>query len=241
MSQKHEGRSMAFPVSAALHRCRLVILSAGQLAYAGATDKDPLGFTTKESFNAGDYTPIDLLNAEGTFKATVDGAYMKGAELFQGASGKLSGSGTVKRGILLETTTADGDLAEVFPISSSGGRNITIALAAGAANVMTITISVKDNNGNLIAQPHALEFWNSTLATGIGLSATAYSGALAATTGAILTAFTAKHHASIVTAATGIAVLTITDTGKPATEYMVVKHPDNGTLVVSGASGANWG
>jgi hypothetical protein len=117
----------------------------------------------------------------------------------------------------------------------------TIALAAGAANVMGITVTAKDAEGVTVARPVNFEMWMSEDTGGVGLTADSYSGALAATGGAVLTALTAKKHVIAATAATGIATFTLTDTAKPADQYVCVKNPIDGSVIVSAASGTSWG
>jgi hypothetical protein len=112
----------------------------------------------------------------------------------------------------------------------------TIALAAGAANTMTATIQVKDAKGANVLAPTVLEAFISTSATGQGLTATAASGSLTATTGAILTALTAKKHVKAITDANGALVLSLVDSAKTAGEYVVVRNPSGGGIKVSSAS-----
>lgn len=120
-------------------------------------------------------------------------------------------------------------------------NHVTIALAASATtDGMDITITVKDGRGNTVADVFELEFWMSEAATGIGLTADTYSGDLTATTGAILSALTAKKHWKVVTAATGIFAATLVDSANPTDQYVAVRRPMTGRLVVSGASGTNW-
>lgn len=116
----------------------------------------------------------------------------------------------------------------------------TITLAAGASNVMGITIQLKDALGNNLAERRRVEFYMSTDAEGDGLTGSTYSGDFAATTGVLLTALTAKKHLTALTNASGLLVLTLTDTNKPATERVCVVLP-GGKLSVSAVSGANWG
>ncbi len=122
------------------------------------------------------------------------------------------------------------------------GCTVTIALAASStSDGMDITITVKDAAGSTVAAVHNLEIWMSEAATGIGLTADTYSGDLTASVGAILSAHTAKKHWSVVTAATGIFTGTLVDTANPADQYVVARRPLGGRLVVSAASGTNWG
>lgn len=126
-------------------------------------------------------------------------------------------------------------------LNDAVGATVTIGLAASATtDGMDITITVKDAAGATLAAVHALEIWMSEAATGIGLTADTYSGTLTASTGAILTALTAKKHFSVMTAATGIFVGTLVDSANPADQYVVVKNPFNGKVIVSAASDTNW-
>lgn len=237
MSSKIESRSRTFQVSAALKDRRIVKMTTGKLAYAGATDAGAIGVTTKETFAADDYTAIDLLNSEGTVIGTASGAITKGNDIYQDASGKVSATGTIKAGVAMQTVTADNDYIEYLPIASAAPAvTVSVTLAAGATNSFDATITVKDSAGNTIAAPYALEVYISHSATGQGLTTTAASGALTASTGAILTALTAKKHVSLVTAATGIAVLNLVDSAKTAGEYVVVKNPTTGAIVISAAT-----
>lgn len=124
---------------------------------------------------------------------------------------------------------------EVKDLQGEVAQTATVALSAGAADTMTITITLKDAFGTAFAERHRVEVYISTSSAGAGLSATSYSGALTATTGDILTAHTAKKHVTAVTNASGVLVLSLVDTAKAAGEYVVVVLP-NGKLIVSAAS-----
>lgn len=118
---------------------------------------------------------------------------------------------------------------------------VSIGLAASATtDGMDITITVLDSDGNTLADVYAFEVYFSESASGQGLTADTYSGTLTAGTGAILTTLTTKKHFSVVTAATGIFVGTLVDSANPADQYVVVKNPATGEIVVSAASGTNW-
>jgi hypothetical protein len=117
----------------------------------------------------------------------------------------------------------------------------TIALAASSTtDGMDITITVKDAGGDTVAAVHALEFWMSEDDGGVGLTADTYSGDLTASTGAILSALTAKKHWTVATADTGIFAATLVDSANPADQYVAVKKPLGSGVVVSEVSGTNW-
>lgn len=116
----------------------------------------------------------------------------------------------------------------------------SVALAAGATNGMLITITVQDADGNTLAGIYSLEVYMSEASTGIGLTADTYSGDLVASTGGIGAVRTSKKAWLLQTAATGIFAGTLTDSAKPADQYVVVVLP-SGQRVVSAASGTSWG
>ena len=120
-------------------------------------------------------------------------------------------------------------------------ENVTIALAASSTtDGMDITVTVVDGYGNTVTGVRELEIYMSEAATGIGITGDTYSGDLTATTGAIISALTAKKHWKVVTAATGIFEATLVASANPADQYVVCKRPITSTLVVSAASGTNW-
>jgi hypothetical protein len=129
---------------------------------------------------------------------------------------------------------------DVQALQAYANATFTIALAAGASNVMTATIQAVDGFGNTRSGVHNIDVLVSNASTGIGLTSTSYSTGWAATTGSILASITSQKYFKVQTDATGKAVLTLTATGKPATEYVAVVLPRGG-LVVSAASGTNFG
>src|SRR5262249_22329113 len=70
----------------------------------------------------------------------------------------------------------------------------TISFAAGALNVTNVTVQLKDAFGNNLAERRYVELYMTQDVNGAGLTAAAYSGAIAAVTGVILTQITAKKH-----------------------------------------------
>ena len=133
-------------------------------------------------------------------------------------------------------------IAAVIGAPSETGLSATITLAAGSSNnEMDVTVTVVDANGSTVAAVHVLEIYFSESSAGVGLTADTYSGDLVASTGAILSALTAKKHWRVATAATGIFEATLTATTEPADQYGVVVRPGGDGIVVSAVSGANWG
>lgn len=95
---------------------------------------------------------------------------------------------------------------------------VEMAAAAGAANVTEVTVTVKDAAGNTVADVHNLDLWLSDAASGEELTGTTASGAVAAkaASGTDLVAYVAKKALRIQTLATGVYILSITDTAKTA-------------------------
>lgn len=148
--------------------------------------------------------------------------------------------------------TYQGTTQFVVPSTSSSGASLTyiegsgepasatIALAASATtDGMDITITITDRDGTAATAPVGFEWWISEDATGVGLTADSYSGSVTASTGAILTALTAKKHFLAVTDDEGAFVATAVDSANPTDQYVVVKLP-SGSLIVSAVSGDNW-
>lgn len=124
-----------------------------------------------------------------------------------------------------------------------GGEAATVDIAlspSGVTDGMLATLTVKDGTGATVAAVHSLEFWFSDAATGAGLTADSFSGALTATKGVINSVLTAKKHVLLHTAADGIAIMQIVDSANPVDVYAVVANPRGGGAIVSEASGTNW-
>lgn len=118
---------------------------------------------------------------------------------------------------------------------------VTVALAAGSANVMGITITVTDEDGAVVPGVHQLEVYASEASNGLGITGDTYSGDLAATAGFILGSLTAKKRWTVLTAATGIFTGTLTDTAKPQDQFIVVKNPLGSGITVSVVSAGKFG
>lgn len=150
-------------------------------------------------------------------------------------SGPVNSTGGFESGGVAIPSAAD------LNVLSGAGSTVTVAIAASSTtDGMDITITVKDAGGDTVAAVHNLEVWMSEDANGIGLTGDTYSGDLTAGTGAILSAHTAKKHWSVATAATGIFVATLVASANPADQYVAVRSPIGGTVVMSEVSGTNW-
>jgi len=118
---------------------------------------------------------------------------------------------------------------------------VDIALAASVTtDGMDITITVKDAAGTAIDAVHELEVWISEDAQGEGLTADTYSGDVTWGTGTELQEIVSKKHYKVLTNVSGVAVATAVASTNPADQYVAVKHPVTGKVIVSAASGTNW-
>lgn len=118
---------------------------------------------------------------------------------------------------------------------------VAIALAASATtDGMDITITMQDGRGDAIAGVYEFEWWISEAETGIGLTADTYSGDVTAVTGTEWIEIVSKKHYRALTAVTGIFSATAVASANPVDQYVAVRHPLTGKIIVSGASGTNW-
>jgi len=120
-------------------------------------------------------------------------------------------------------------------------HSIAIALAASATtDGMDITVTVKDADGKAISGIQTLILYMSESNSGAGITGDTYSGALTATTGAILVSWEGKNAYLVATGAGGVFAATLVDDANPADQYVVVIHPLSGRPVVSAVSGTKW-
>jgi hypothetical protein len=118
---------------------------------------------------------------------------------------------------------------------------ISIVPTAGAANVCIFTGTLKDADGATIAARKAIRIYISEAATGVGISADTYSTGASVTTGSVVVTETANKVWEILTHSDGTFAVSITDTAKPADQYLVAITPLTGGVNVSAASGVLWG
>lgn len=134
-------------------------------------------------------------------------------------------------------TDQSGNFHRNGAVSFDGGEvaqpeTAAISNAAGTTNVSLVTFQLKDGGGNVLAAVTALDVWLSDAATGIGLTATTASGAVAAgTSGTDIGVLTTKKANRVLTDATGKYILSITDTSK-TTFYPCCSIPGSGKTIV---------
>lgn len=113
-------------------------------------------------------------------------------------------------------------------------QRIGYSIAAGAANVCEVTLTVQDGHGDDLEYPFPLNLWLSDDSAGTGLTATSASGTVQAKSGegADFGALTAKKALVVQTKADGTYTLEITDTAKTGF-YVAAQLPFSGLPVVS--------
>lgn len=108
--------------------------------------------------------------------------------------------------------TATGTGAVIDAMTKGYCTSPTVALSASAA-VQTATITCKDADGTQMAVPVALTVYVADDSAGATVSSAAVNGAVSFTTGSTLKADTAKLVYRVITDATGVAVLSLDNTG----------------------------
>lgn len=126
------------------------------------------------------------------------------------------------------------------PTAQVDPASCTITAVAGAANVSTVTIQLKDGSGTNIARIHPFTVYKSSAADGLTLGAAASTGWSVASGGLSLNngaAITTSLRA--MSSATGGCVLSLTDTNK-ATDYLVLVL-GNGVKISAQLSAGSYG
>jgi hypothetical protein len=125
-------------------------------------------------------------------------------------------------------------------VGAADATQSTISAAAGASNVSTVTVQLKDAAGTDVSKVTPFEVYASSAADGLTLASAASTGFSVASGGlsrANGTAVTTSIRA--VSSATGGCVLSLTDTGK-ATSYLVLVLP-NGVKISTQLSAGSYG
>ena len=95
-----------------LAKYTLVRLDTGSLANSIATSEDTLGVIQRDAVEGDAVTVVPLHMYAAHIMVAVD-AFAVGAEIYQAAAGKVDDSGTVKIGVALSASGADGDYVTV--------------------------------------------------------------------------------------------------------------------------------
>lgn len=127
-----------------------------------------------------------------------------------------------------------------YRVGASSASQSTIAAVAGASNVSTVTVQVKDGAGTNIAKSVPFKVYASSASNGLTLASAASTGFSVASGGMSTANGTAiTTQISGITSATGGCVLSLTDTGK-ATSYLVLVL-DDGIKISAQLSAGSYG
>jgi hypothetical protein len=226
-------------------------VSAGTITSSGAIQATAGNVTAGSSTNAASLISfpasaangtfiISALNAGGAFNTTLRNSVMGQASVIS-----LPDPGAATANVLLDTGT--GATATITKISTGATPvpmvdpgSCTISGVAGAANVCTITIQLKDGAGVNIARQVPFRIYSSSAADGLTLQSAASTGYSVASGGLSLANGTAvTTQISAMSSATGGCVLSLTDTGK-LTSYLILVL-DNGIKISAQLSAGSYG
>ena len=181
--------------------------------------------------------PVLAQDPASNYSAHGGKSWVVGGTLNIESGGLFKINGVTVTSSAAELNIVDGVTATAAELNSSAdavGNSVAFAAAAGAANVSEITVTVKDGAGATVAAVHMVEVWLSDSATCAGLTATTASGAVAAkaASGADIDTHVAKKALLVQTLATGVYVLSVTDTAK-SLFFICAAAPGTGKAVAS--------
>ncbi len=140
----------------------------------------------------------------------------------------------------LSSVTVTASAAEINGRVTGQPSTATLAAAAGASTEAIVTITVKDGAGVAVTAPVTMHVMLSDASTGLGITGTTASGAVAAgDTGSVLLATVSKKLLMVQTSAAGVFKLSITDSAK--TQFYVVVNVPGCKPVVARVLTANYG
>jgi len=121
------------------------------------------------------------------------------------------------------------DVTALLTASVEKPLSFEITKAAGAANIVEVTIKPLDSNGAVLTGHRTVELWASDDSAGAGLASTWAIDTVTAksTFGSIFTALTAVKHYIAQTNASGVLTLVLTDAATGG-GYLAVKNPVTG-------------
>lgn len=126
--------------------------------------------------------------------------------------------------------------------TATTGHYLTFSPATGGSNVCEVTVTVNDAAGKTLAAVTNFDLWLSDAATGAGLTGTTASGAVTVKTssGEVVGTLTTKKALRVQTLATGVFILSITDSAKTGF-YVCGQLPGRPLNVSAALLTANYG
>jgi len=211
----------------------VVNIDAGVSGTAGTVDVFPTTAANGKMI-------IAAVDAGGAYNTTISNSAMGQSSVVSipdpgAATSKFvlqDGNNTAAK--IIKLSTGATPVAQVDPASC------TITAAAGASNVSTVTVTLKDGSGTTLARRVPFQVYKSSAADGLTLGAAASTGWSVASGGLSLANGTAVTTSiNCMSSAAGACVLSLTDTNK-ATDYLVLVVGD-GTKISAQLSAGSYG
>ncbi len=228
-----------------------IAATAGTITASGAITSTAGNITSGSSGDAGTFISFPATAANGTLilqAVNAGGAF--NTTIASGTIGQSSvitipdpGAATSKF-VLQDGTNTALSVANLkygaTPVAQVDPASCTITAAAGAANVATVTVQLKDGSGTNMARIIPFKVYSSSAADGLTLQSAASTGYSVASGGLSLANGTAvTTQISCMSSATGGCVLSLTDTAK-LTSYLVLVLA-NGTKISAQLSAGSYG
>lgn len=208
-------------------------LDAGASGTAGTVDVFPTTAANGKMI-------VAAVDAGGAYNTTISNSAMGQSSVISipdpgAATSKFvlqDGNNTAAK--IIKLSTGATPVAQVDPASC------TITAAAGASNVSTVTVQLKDGAGTNLARIYPFKVYASSASDGLTLQSAASTGFSVASGGLSLANGTAvTTQITAMSSATGGCVLSLTDTGKQ-TSYLVLVL-DTGTKISAQLSAGSYG
>lgn len=228
----------------------------GALTASGAIASTAGNITSGSSGDAGTFISfpataangtliLQAVNAGGAFNTTIaSGTMGQSSVITIPDPGAATSKFVLQDGTNTSVTATTGTITNLkygaTPVAQVDPASCTITAAAGAANVATVTIQLKDGSGTNMARIIPFRVYASSAADGLTLASAAStgfsvaSGGLSLNNGAAITT-----QISCMSSATGGCVLSLTDTGKQ-TSYLVLVLA-NGCKISAQLSAGSYG
>lgn len=226
-------------------------VSSGTIIASGAITSTAGNITSGSAGDAGTFISfpatsgngtliLSALNAGGAFNTTIRNSVMG-----QSSVVSIPDPGAATANFVLDAGNAA--VLSVLnlkygavPVAQADPASCTITAAAGASNVATVTVQLKDGAGVNLARSMGFRVYASSAADGLTLASAASTGFSVASGGLSLANGTAvTTQISAMSSATGGCVLSLTDTAKQ-TSYLVLVLP-NGNKISAQLSSGSYG
>lgn len=225
-------------------------ISAGASGTAGVLNSFPAAATS------GKLVLAAVTNASGNFNTTISNASAIGQSQVitipdsGAATAKFlldtgtNATATITTGTVTTLTSTTANLTNLkygaTPVAQVDPASCTISAAAGAANVSTVTIQLKDGSGTNMTRSVRFTVYSSSASDGLTLQGAASTGYSVASGGlSLANAAAITTQITAMSSATGGCVLSLTDTGKQ-TSYLVLVLP-SGNKISAQLSAGSYG